>query len=304
MMRLPKPLQKGDHIQIVAPAKRIEASHVLLAKETLEKEGFEVSISEHCLGGHNYFSGTISERLSDLQSALDNPEVDAVLCARGGYGCVQLVDELDWSKFDANPKWIIGFSDVTVLHQRLQSKQVGSIHGTMPLNFADHSAEALTTLLSALKGKSYSIQAPVSLQNIKGSTKGTLIGGNLAIIASLIGTNDQPDFSNSILFIEEVGEPLYSIDRMLYSLKKAGILNQLKGLVVGGMTSMKDSEIPYGSTLEEIITTHTKGLDIPVGFNFPAGHIDDNRALIFGATAQLSIDSKSSTLLIAAQHND
>lgn len=296
MMRVPTPLQKGDHIQIVAPAKRIDASHVHQTKEILENEGFEISISEHCLGGHHYFSGTLDERLKDLQSALDNPEVDAILCARGGYGCVQLVDLIDWSAFNEKPKWIIGFSDVTVLHQHLQNKGIASIHGTMPLNFGDHSEAAFTTLLSALEGKPYSIQALGSAQNISGSSEGILMGGNLAIIASLIGTNDQPDFSNSILFIEEIGEPLYSIDRMFYSLKKAGILNQIKGLVVGGMTSMKDSEIPYGSTLEEIILTHTKDLNIPVTFDFPAGHIDDNRALVFGATVKLSIHSHGTVL--------
>jgi len=297
MMRLPKPLQKGDHIQIVAPAKRIDTSSVQLAKETLENAGFAVSISQYCLGAHHYFSGTVEERLSDLQSALNNPEVNAILCARGGYGCVQLVDQLDWLAFNANPKWIIGFSDVTVLHQHLQSTKIGSIHGTMPLNFGDHSSEALTTLISALEGKPYSIEAPNSMYNIEGNATGALIGGNLAIIASLIGTNGQPDFTDSILFIEEVGEPLYSIDRMFYNLKKAGILSKIKGLIVGGMTSMKDSEIPYGSSLEEIIVAHTKVLNIPVGFKFPAGHIDDNRALVFGASVTLNVNAVSTSVI-------
>ena len=297
MMRLPKPLQKGDHIQIVTPAKRIDASHVHLAQKTLEQLGFEVSISKHCFGSHHYFSGTILERLSDLQAALNNPEVNAILCARGGYGCVQLVDQLDWSAFNANPKWIVGFSDVTVLHQHLQSTKRGSIHGTMPLNFGDHSAEALTTLVSALEGTPYSIEAPASTYNMEGNAEGVFLGGNLAIIASLIGTNSQPNYADSILFIEEVGEPLYSVDRMFYHLKKAGILSKIKGLVVGGMTSMKDSEIPYGARLEEIILAHTKELNIPVGFNFPAGHIDENRALVFGATVQLNVGTDSTKVL-------
>ena len=295
-MRVPNPLQKGDHIQIVAPAKRIDASHVHQTKEILENEGFEISISEHCLGGHHYFSGTLEERLKDLQSALDNPEVDAILCARGGYGCVQLVDLIDWSAFNEKPKWIIGFSDVTVLHQHLQNKGIASIHGTMPLNFGTHAPESLSTLLNALHGTSYLIEAPFHDQNVLGEVEAHLIGGNLAIIASLIGTNDQPSFTDCILFVEEIGEPLYSVDRMFYSLKKAGILDQIKGLVVGGMTSMKDSEILYGSTLEEIILTHTKYLNIPVTFDFPAGHIDDNRALVFGATVKLSIHSHGTVL--------
>lgn len=296
MMRLPKPLQEGDHIQIVAPAKRIEASYVSLAKETLENEGFEVSTSEHCIGEHHYFSGTVSERLSDLQSALDNPNINAILCARGGYGCVQLVDQIDWSKFYENPKWLIGFSDVTVFHQHLQSQLFCSIHGTMPLNFEDHTPQAFSALLSALKGEPYSIEASFSVFNIEGKTEGVLIGGNLAIVASIIGTNDQPDYTGTILFVEEIGEPVYSVDRMFYSLKKAGILNQINGLIVGGMTSMKDSEIPYGSSLEEVIVAHTKELNIPVGFHFPAGHIQDNRALIFGKSVTLQVSSNGTKL--------
>ncbi|XOV66228.1 MAG: LD-carboxypeptidase [Fluviicola sp.] len=296
-MKLPSALQKGDHIQIVAPAKGIDASYVQLAKKTLESSGFRVTISPNCLGAHHYFSGTVEERLSDLQSALNDSDIKAILCARGGYGCVQLVDQLDWSDFTEKPKWIIGFSDVTVLHQHLQSNGIASIHGTMPLNFGDHSKEALSTLLTALQDKSYVIHAAKSEQNVSGEAEGTLVGGNLAIISSLIGTNDQPDYSNSILFIEEVGEPLYSVDRMFFSLKKAGILDKINGLVVGGMTSMKDSEIPYGASLEEIVLTHTKDLNIPVAFHFPAGHIDDNRALIFGAAVSLEVDSKGSTLI-------
>lgn len=296
MMHRPNPLRIGDQIRIVAPAKRIDSEKVSFAKKTLEDEGFVVTVGEHCLGEHHYFSGTVEERLHDLQSAIDDPKVGAILCARGGYGCVQLVDLLDWTHFEKQPKWIIGFSDVTVLHQHLQKKSFTSIHGTMPLNFSDNSSEALSTLIAALKGDSYNITAPSSEFNIQGQTEGVLIGGNLAIIASLIGTNDQPDFEGNILFVEEIGEPLYSVDRMFYHLRKAGILNQIKGLVVGGMTSMKDSEIPFGTRLEEIIVSHTKDVSIPVGFNFPTGHIDDNQALVFGTNVQLEVKQNASVL--------
>jgi muramoyltetrapeptide carboxypeptidase len=166
----------------------------------------------------------------------------------------------------------------------------------MPLNFKDHTEESRHSLLQALLGKTYTIDTPASLHNQKGSAEGTLMGGNLAIIASLLGTNDQPDYSRSILFVEEVGEPLYSIDRMFYSLKKAGVLGKIKGLIVGGMTSMRDSEIPFGQSLEEIILSHTEDLEIPVAFNFPAGHIDDNRALIFGGEVHLSVSDAGSVL--------
>lgn len=296
MMQLPKSVTKGGHIAIVAPAKRIDAEAVQLTQSVLTSAGFTVSIGKHCLGSHHYFSGTKEERLEDLQTALNDPSIDAILCARGGYGCVQLVDELDWTSFQKNPKWIIGFSDVTVLHGRLQSLGIASIHGTMPLNFKNHTKESRQTLLHAITGNAYKIEAPASLYNQTGPAEGTLMGGNLAIIASLIGTNDQPDYTDSILFVEEVGEPLYSIDRMFYSLKKAGVLSNIKGLIVGGMTSMKDSEIPFGQSLEEIILSHTKNLGIPVAFGFPVGHIDDNRALIFGSEVQLTVSDVGSIL--------
>ncbi|GAB5417180.1 MAG: LD-carboxypeptidase [Crocinitomicaceae bacterium] len=296
MMHVPKPLSKGDHIRILAPAKRIDATDVQLAKKVLEEAQYRVSISEHCLGQQGYFSGTLDQRLSDLQQALNDPSIGAVLCARGGYGCVQLVDRLDWTTFQKHPKWIIGFSDVTVLHGRIQNLGIASIHGTMPLNFKDHTKESRETLINAISGATYSISAPKSTFNQAGKVKGKLIGGNLAILASLLGTNDQLDYSDAILFVEEVGEPLYSIDRMFYSLQKAGVLNKIKGLIVGGMTSMKDSEIPYGKPLEEIILTHTQPLGIPVAFGFPAGHIDDNRALVFGAEAILKVDASGSEI--------
>jgi len=296
MNTMPKPIAQGDTVAIVAPAKRIEAEYVLFAKEYLEKAGFRVIISDHCLGEHHYFSGALEQRLNDLQNALDNPEIKAIVCARGGYGCVQLVDLLDWSKFAKNPKWIVGFSDVTVLHSHLQTAGFASIHGTMPLNFRENTPDSLNTLVNALSGKPYEISGPAIQFNQEGESFGTLLGGNLAIVASLIGTNDQPDYKNSILFVEEIGEPLYSVDRMFYSLKKSGILGEVHGLIIGGMTSLKDSEIPYGSSLEEIILAHTKELNIPVCFHFPAGHINDNRALILGAQADFKVTASGSML--------
>jgi len=302
-MIIPPALQKGDHIVILAPAKQIETEHVNFAKSKLEASGFTVSISDHCLGSHHYFSGTQEERLADFQKAINESSVDAILCARGGYGCVHLIDALDWSKFDSNPKWIIGFSDVTVFHQHLQKKGIASVHGTMPLNFKENSKASISTLIDAITGSSYIIKSPPSKHNIAGSAYGTLVGGNLAIVASLIGTNDQPDYTDTLLFIEEIGEPLYSIDRMFYSLKKAGILDQIKGVVVGGMTAMKDSEIPYGLQLEEIISKHIKGLNIPLAYDIPAGHINDNQALILGATVSLNVNESGGSLAFQGQSN-
>lgn len=294
-MIYPEKLSVGDLITIVAPAKAIESEHVAFAQKTMEDAGFRVVISALCLGQNHYFSGTEDERLEDLQQALNDPQVKAILCARGGYGCVQIVDRLDWTAFQKQPKWIIGFSDITVLHQRLQCMGIASIHGTMPLNFKENSEEAIATLLNAIRQEPFVVSA-ASEWNISGRAMGTLIGGNLSILYSLIGTNDQPDYTNALLFIEEVGEPLYAIDRMFHSFRKAGILDQISGLIVGGMTSMGDSNPGYGSTYQEIILTHTAHRNIPVCFNFPAGHINDNRALILGSDAELNVSQHIATL--------
>lgn len=290
MIQGPPSLTKGDLIVIVAPAKAIEATHVHFAQNFLQNAGFRVEISPNCLGSYHYFSGTVTERLNDFQWALDHREAKAILCARGGYGCVHLVDDLDWSGFQKQPKWIIGFSDITVFHQRVHLLGIGSIHGSMPLNFSENSPAALSTLLQALSGSSYSISAPTHPLNIPGKTSGEIIGGNLSILYALLGTNDQIDYQNKILFIEDVGEHLYAIDRMFYALKKAGVLSSIAGLVVGGMTDMKDTAVPFGKNLEEIIHDHIKAHNIPLCFGFPAGHISDNQAIRFGDVVNFNVN--------------
>lgn len=291
-----KPLIKGDLIEILAPAKAIEEQHVLFAKGFLENKGFKVRISEHCLGNENYFSGSIANRLSDFQNAIDDPEVKAILCARGGYGCVQLVDKVQWANCLRFPKWIVGFSDVSVFHQRMGTLGLKSIHGSMPLNFQNNSVEALNTMVSALIGESYSVKTNTDPKNKLGDAEGKLLGGNLSILFSLLGTNDQVDYSNSILFIEDLAEHIYHIDRMFYAFNKAGILDKIKGLVVGGMTDLKDTDTPFGMSYEDVILSHFEYKNIPICFNFPAGHIDDNRALVLGANVKLSVTKDSAQL--------
>ena len=290
------PLKKGDKVIILAPAKAIDEENVLYAKEFLSKEGYDVVVSDNCLGQHHYFSGTELERLTDFQNALDDPEIKAIFCARGGYGSVQIVDKIQWASFLRMPKWIVGFSDVTVFHQRIQNLGHQSIHGTMPLNFKTNSKESLTSLLSALKNEWYEIHAPYNEQNKLGCAEGVLVGGNLSIVYSLIGTNDQVDFTDKILFIEDLAEQLYAVDRMFYALNKAGILDQIKGLIVGGMTKLSDTEIPIGSTYQEIILSHFQYNPIPISFDFPAGHIDDNKALVLGSHVSLSVGKKGAIL--------
>lgn len=284
-------IQPGDLIQIVAPAKAIEEDVVRFAKMFLENAGYKVEIGKHCLGKNNYFSGTDEARAEDFQEAIDNPDVKAIICARGGYGAIRIVDRIRWANQLRFPKWIAGFSDITVFHQQLQKFEQKSIHATMPLNFKENTPESLETLLSALEGKPYSIQAPAHPANKKGRATGQVIGGNLSIVYSLIGTDIQPNYTGKLLFLEEVGEQLYAIDRMFFSLKKAGILDAISGLIIGGMTDINDTTAStIGMTIEEIVLQHFTYRNIPICFDFPAGHINDNRALVFGENAQLNSD--------------
>lgn len=295
MISIP-PLKKNDLIYITAPAKAIEEEHVLNAKRFFENKGYRVEISKNCCGQHHYFSGTDEERTADLQYAFDNPEVKAIICARGGYGSIRILDKLQWASMIRNPKWLLGFSDITIFHQRLFRFDILSIHGTMPLNFETNSKEALDTLMDCLNQKSYTISAKTDPSNKFGKTQGQLVGGNFSILYSLLGTDDQIDYSGKILFIEDIAEHLYHLDRMLYSFQKSGILNKISGLMVGGMTNMQDTSIPFGSTYEEIILDHLKYRNIPVAFGFPIGHIPDNRAVIVGAEYSFSVDENGSVL--------
>ncbi|MCO5261059.1 MAG: LD-carboxypeptidase [Crocinitomicaceae bacterium] len=286
-------LKKGDLIEIVAPAKAIEKELIEFAKIRLEEIGFKVKISPNCTDRFNYFSGTDEQRLTDFQQALDNPDVKAIICARGGYGAVRIVDKIKWANQLISPKWIVGFSDITVFHQQMQLLDQKSIHATMPLNYNENSKESIETLIDALTGKSYSIEIEGNDFNKKGSAIGKIIGGNLSILYSLIGTDSMPDYKNKILFIEDVGEQLYSIDRMLFSFKKSGILDEIKGLIVGGMTNIKDStEVSIGMNIEDIILQHFQYRRIPICFNFPSGHLDDNRAIVLNETVNFEVTNK------------
>tara|TARA_B100000508_G_scaffold141096_1_gene146843 strand:+ start:69571 stop:70467 length:897 start_codon:yes stop_codon:yes gene_type:complete len=294
-MELPQ-LKKGDVVRIVAPAKAIEETYVENAKRVLEHEGFQVQIGKHCLGREGYFSGSIAERTSDLQDAINDDEVKAILCARGGYGSIQIVDRINWAGFMERPKWLIGFSDITVFHQHLSRMQCPSLHATMPLNFKENSSRSISSISTALMGETLSYEWKENESNKTGVTHGELIGGNLAVLCGLIGTNEMPSYLNSILFVEDVGEHLYAIDRYFYQLSKAGVLDQIRGIVLGGFTGTKDTDPPYGKTFEEIILSHFEYRSIPVAFDFPAGHQDDNCALILGSRAILSVEEDGVSL--------
>ena len=295
-MRRPNNLKKGDLIYIVSPAKSIDPESIYFAIKLVESWGFTAECAAHTLGKHNYFSGNDFDRMSDFQLAIDHKDAKAIMCARGGYGCVRIVDKLNWSNFEKSPKWLIGFSDITVLHHRAQRLSIMSIHATMPLNFQMNSKEALETFRSALTGESFSIEAPVFSMNKTGIARGPLVGGNLSIIYSLLGTTDAYDFKGSILFIEDLSEQLYHIDRMLFALQKAGVFDEIKALVIGGMTDLQDTTPSFGMTYEDAILEKVKDNNIPICFNFPTGHIEDNRAMIIGAMVELEVNEQGAKL--------
>jgi muramoyltetrapeptide carboxypeptidase len=290
-------LKAKDLIYICSPAKAIDEQSIIFSKDHLESAGFTVELSEHVLGTDNYFSGTLEERLHDLQKGLDHTQAKAILCARGGYGCIQLIEKLDWTEFKKNPKWLIGFSDITVLHLVLSKMGIPSLHASMPLNFAKNTTLSLSTLKSAITGNSFEITAPVHSSNRLGNTKNRIVGGNLAIVHAMLSYSGSDFFKDKILFIEDVGEHLYQIDRMFYGLKYLGVLKNISGLIIGAFTSISDTDSPFGKTLEELILDHVKDSGVPVGFGFPCGHQDDNQAIIMGGLCEFSVTQNGSRLL-------
>ncbi|MBK7131163.1 MAG: LD-carboxypeptidase [Crocinitomicaceae bacterium] len=278
------------HIHITSPAKAIDKECIDYAEKYLRERNFEVSLSKHVTGRQNYFSGSDAERLADFQHALDDNSIDAILCARGGYGSVRIIDQLNFDKLRHKNKLIIGFSDITVFHNHVFTHLgIPTLHATVPLNFQTNSRAALDSLVNTLQGKDIQYQIPSAVYNRVGETEAIVVGGNLSILHSLIGTNSDIDTQGKILLIEDIGEAIYAIDRMFWALKKSGKLESLAGLIVGGMTNIKDTEIPFGKKVEEIIAENVSSYSFPVCFNFPAGHIDDNRAVLLGKKAKLHV---------------
>ena len=295
-MIAPPYLQKGDTIALVATARKNIDDNLQPAIEWLQNWGLKVVIGTTIGLDNNQLAGTDQQRAADFQAQLDNPNIKAIWCVRGGYGTVRIIDKLDFTKFKQHPKWVIGFSDVTVLHSHLTTLGYQSIHGIMPIS-SKASEQAKETLRKALFGSPLSYTIPCDSMNRFGKAKGILVGGNLSILYSLLGSPSAIDCTDKILFIEDLDEYLYHIDRMLINLKRNGCLESLKGIVVGGMTKMKDNEIPWGKNALEIIDDVTKNLNIPVIYNFPAGHLADNRALIIGRQASLEANDVESILV-------
>ena len=285
----PSYLQKGDTVAIVSTARKISSDTIIPAIKLLEKWGLHVIIGETIGSEENQFSGSDEKRIADFQQMLDNPKVKAIWCARGGYGTVRLIDKLDFSEFKKHPKWIVGYSDITVLHSHIHNFGIETLHATMPINLENNSQQALESLKKSLFGKNLSYEIPADEKNKSGNASGELVGGNLSVLYSLLGSNSSTKTDGKILFIEDLDEYLYHIDRMFINLKRNGYFENLKGLVVGGMTNMHDNEIPFGKTAEKIILDCVSEYDFPVVFNFPAGHLDDNRALILGRKVTLDV---------------
>ncbi len=272
----------GSKVALVAPAKKILFDEISFAIDYIRERGFIPVYDERLFIEHNQFAGNDDERAAVLQYYLDDYDIDAIMCVRGGYGTVRIIDKLNFDKFLQNPKWIVGYSDVTVLHCKLQSLGVESLHATMPINFPTNTIESLDTLFDALMGKEVTYDYPESPYSIKGETEGIIVGGNISVLYSLLGSDIFPDTKDKILFIEDLDEYLYHIDRMMMAFERAGVLDEIRGLVVGGLTKMHDNAVPFGKTAEEIIQEKVNGKNIPVIFNFPAGHVYDNRAIVLG----------------------
>ncbi len=285
-------LKKGDTVAIVSPARAIEREKVEPAIRFLENHGFEVRLSKHVFDVHHQMAGTDEEKVADIQACINDPEVRAIISTRGGYGCVRVIDQLDLKPLAEQKKWFVGYSDVTVFHSHIHTHfGTPTLHGTMPVNISDEptSEESISnqTLIDGLMGKELCYPLPSHDLNREGNANGLLVGGNLSMLYSLCGSASDIDTAGKILFIEDLDEYLYHVDRMLMNMKRTGKLENLAALVVGGMSDMNDNAVPFGKTAEEIIVEHTAEFDYPVYFGFEAGHQKPNRALRFGMPAEI-----------------
>ncbi|EKT3966078.1 LD-carboxypeptidase [Flavobacterium psychrophilum] len=295
-MITPPYLKKGDTIAIVATARKNIDDNLKFAKDLLTSWGLNVKIGSTIGLDLNQLAGTDAQRAADFQNQMDNQNIKAIWCVRGGYGTVRMIDLLDFKKFKENPKWIIGFSDVTVLHNHLNTMGYKSIHGIMPVS-SKATQEAKESLRIALFGERLEYEIDSHFMNKPGKASGELVGGNLSILYSLLGSKSAINCDDKILFMEDLDEYLYHIDRMMINLQRNGCLESIKGIIVGGMTKMKDNDIPWGKNALQIIDEVTKKYNIPTIYEFPAGHIQDNRALVMGNKVSMSVNNECSTVV-------
>ena len=292
-MIFPPPLVAGDTVAIVATARKVSRDEMAPAIGILQQWGLQVTEGKNLYADKNQFAGDDSLRAEDFQWALDNPKIKAVLFARGGYGSVRIIDRIDFSEFKKKPKWLIGFSDITTIHTHVHSHlNVVTLHAPMAINFPKTPDAVLNQIKDFLWGNNVVLNTPAHPLNRMKNATGQLIGGNLSILYSLAASASDIDTKGKILFLEDLDEYLYHIDRMMMQLKRSGKLHGLAGLVVGAMSDMKDNTIPFGKTAEEIIAEHVFEYDFPVCFGFPAGHITENNPLAMGGYAELIVENK------------
>ncbi|HQR92955.1 MAG: LD-carboxypeptidase [Bacteroidetes bacterium 24-39-8] len=300
MIKIPPYLKKGDTIALVCPAGFLSLEKARTCMDTLVTWGYKVKAGK-TLGGvqQNYFSGTDAERLADLQAMMDDPKVTAILCGRGGYGVSRIIDALDFKQFKKHPKWIIGFSDITVLHAHLNTVvKTASIHAPMAGAFNDGGSdnEWVQSLRKALKGQLTNYSCGAHALNQLGKAQGHLIGGNLSLLVHLIGTASAIKTKGKILFIEDIGEHVYQVDRMFLQLKRAGLLEGLAGLIIGGFTDMEDTTVPFGKNVQAALAEHLAEYKYPICFDFPVSHAKENYALKIGILHELTVSKAKTTL--------
>ena len=299
-MVFPPKLKKGDLIGITCPAGFMAAEKAQTCIHTLQDWGYEVLVGQ-TLGSESqtYFSGTDEERLDELQAMLDNKEIKAILFGRGGYGMGRIIDKLNFKKFKKNPKWVIGFSDITIFHCHvLNNYKIASLHAPMAAAFNDdgYKNEYVNSLAQVLKAKKSKYSFAPDANNQNGKATGTLVGGNLTLFTHTIGTRSEVNTDDCILFLEDIGEQIYGVDRMLIQLKRSGKLKNLAALIIGGFTDTKDTDRPFGKTVSEVFAEHTAEYDFPICYNFPVSHDAENYALIVGGKYQLSLSPDKCTL--------
>lgn len=297
MIKTPPYLKKGDTIGITCPAGYMAAEKAQTCIGVLQQWGYQVMVGK-TLGSSslNYFSANDDDRRDELQAMLDDKKINAILCGRGGYGVGRIIDGLDFTQFKKYPKWIIGFSDITVLHSHIYSHlKIASLHAPMAAAFNDgeYANEFIQSLRKAITGKKANYKVAVHTFNKPGTASGELVGGNLSLLAHLTGTPSDINTKNKILFIEDIGEYIYNIDRMLYQIKRSGKLDKLAGLIIGGFTDMKDTERPFGKTVYEVINDIVAEYNYPVCYNFPVSHGKENYALKVGGSYELSVANRA-----------
>ncbi len=298
-MIVPRPLKPGDKIGIVAPGRKVSPQQMEQAISAFSDWQLNVVLSPNIFGhDHSYLAAKDEGRLSDFQNMIDDPEISAIICARGGYGTTRILDRLDFHRLLKNPKWIVGFSDITAVHLKLNALGIESIHATMPILFSQEgSMPSIASLLEILFGSTPPISALSNAANKYGSAKGEVVGGNLSLLVDSLLTSGEADFTKKILIVEEIDEYLYKIDRMFTHLDRAGKLSNLRGLVVGYFSDIKDTSPGFGETVEQLILEKVGRYNYPVAFNLPIGHENPNLAWRSGSTMTLTVDSNGSSLV-------